>query len=159
MQPWTPDDLQVYLTDHQIPAEIIYLPVETPTVPAAAEAISVSVDQIVKTVIFFIDEQPHAVIANGVRRVDTKKLAARFQVNRKKVKLAGGEDVTALTGYPPGTVPPIGHRQSLPVLMDPAVCQHELVYAGGGGIAALLRIRSEDLQALTCAELLDVLES
>src|SRR3954469_2230603 len=101
MQPWTPDDLQAYITANHIPAEIIHMQAETPTVPAAAEALAVPVDQIVKTVIFFINEQPHAVIANGVRRVDTKKLAERFQVNRKKIKLAGGDAVTDLTGYPP----------------------------------------------------------
>jgi Cys-tRNA(Pro) deacylase len=159
MQPWTPDDLQAYLNEQHIPATIIHMTVETPTVPAAADALAVPVDQIVKTVIFFINGQPYAVIANGVRRVDTKKLAEHFQINRKKVKLAGGEAVTDLTGYPPGTVPPIGHRQTLPILMDPAIRQHEVVYAGGGGIAAMLRIRSDDLERLTHAEMLDVLES
>src|SRR4051812_41496873 len=105
---WTPDDLQAYLTQNNIPAEIMRLTTETPTVPAAAEALGVSVDQIGKTVIFFIDGQPHAVIGNGVRRVDQKKLSARFALNRKKIKLADGEAVIRLTGYAPGTVPPVG---------------------------------------------------
>ena len=155
---WTPDHLQQYLTANGIPAEIIHLTSETPTVPAAAEALGVSVDQIVKTVIFFVDEQPYAVIANGVQRVDPRKLAVRFSVNRKKIKLADGEAVTTLTGYAPGTVPPFGHRQALPVLMDPAVCQQEIIYAGGGGIAALLRVRSDDLARLTNAEIIEVRE-
>jgi prolyl-tRNA editing enzyme YbaK/EbsC (Cys-tRNA(Pro) deacylase) len=155
---WTPDDLQVYLTTHGIPAEIVRLPVETPTVPAAAAALGVPVDHVVKTVIFLVNEKPYAVYANGVRRVDPRKLAARFGVNRKKVKLADEQVVIALTGYAPGTVPPFGHRQSFPALIDPAVCDHEIVYAGGGGITALLRLRSDDLRRLTGAELLKVLE-
>ncbi len=153
----TPDDLQAYLARNSIPAEVIHLAAETPTVPAAAAALGVPVDQIVKTVIFLIGEQPYAVYANGVRRVDPRKLAARFGISRKKVRLADGPVVVDLTGYAPGTVPPFGHRQPLPALIDPAVCQHEIVYAGGGGITALLRIRSEDLRRLTSAELLPVL--
>ena len=66
--------------------------------------------------------------------------------------------MTALTGYAPGTVPPVGHRETLPVLMDPAVCQQEIIYAGGGGIAAMLRVRSDDLARLTNAEIIEVLE-
>ncbi|MEP7290076.1 MAG: YbaK/EbsC family protein [Chloroflexota bacterium] len=154
---WTPDDLQAYLTEHNVAAEIVILAEETPTVPAAAAALGVSVDQIAKTVIFFVDERPYAVIANWVRRVDSRKLAERFAVNRKKIKLADGESVTKLTGYTPGTVPPLGHRQPLPVLIDPAVLTNEVVYAGGGGIAALLRVRSDDLVRVTNAEILDVL--
>ncbi len=158
MQISTPDDLQAYLTAHQIPAEIIHVEAETPTVPAAAEALGVPADQIVKTVVFLVDSQPYIVYANGIRRIDPRKLAARFGVNRKKVRLADGETVIDLTGYAPGTVPPFGHRRALPALIDPAVCRQEIVYAGGGGIAAMLRIRSDDLHRLTGAELLDVLE-
>ncbi len=154
----TPDDLQAYLTAHNIPAEIIHLAAETPTVPAAADALQVSVDQIVKTVIFLIDGRPYAVLASGVRRIDPRKLAQRFGVSRKKVRLVDSETVIALTGYAPGTVPPFDHRQTLTPIMDPAVCAQETVYAGGGGIAAMLRIRSADLLRLTNAELLRVLE-
>ena len=154
----TPDDVQAYLTAHNIPAEIVHASEETPTVPAAAAALGVSVDQIVKTVIFVIDGQPYAIFASGTRRVDPRKLAARFGTNRKKVRLADAETVINLTGFAPGTVPPFGHRQPLNVLIDPAVCENEIVYAGGGGIAAMLRIRSEDLRRLTNAELISVLE-
>ena len=138
--------------------EILHLTVETPTVPAAAAALGVPVELIVKTVIFFVDGAPYAVFANGTRRVDPRKLAARFGVSRKKVKLAEADSVLALTGYAPGTVPPFGHREALNCLMDPAVLEHEVVYAGGGGEAALLRIASEQLRQLPRAEVLAVLE-
>ena len=60
-------------------------------------------------------------------------------------------------GYAPGTVPPLGHRQPLPALMDRGVLDHPIVYAGGGGIAAMLRMRSADLLRLTNAALVNVL--
>jgi Cys-tRNA(Pro) deacylase len=154
----TPNDLQAYLTEHHIPAEIIHMQSETPTVPAAAAALDVEVDAVAKTIIFFINEQPYAVIACGVRRVDFKKLAAKFDVNRKKVKLADSDAVIRLTGYAPGTVPPVGHREVLPVLMESSITEREIVYAGGGGIAAMLKVRGEDLLRITKAELVNVLE-
>jgi prolyl-tRNA editing enzyme YbaK/EbsC (Cys-tRNA(Pro) deacylase) len=158
MEPWTPADLQRYIDTHAIPAEIITLPTLTLTVPDAAAALGVPVETIVKTVIFFVNNRPHAVIAHGVRRVDPRKLAARFEVNRKLVKLADGDAVTRLTGYPPGAVPPIGHREPMPYLMHSGIPDQPIVYAGGGGKAELLKITSADLLRMTSAELLDVLE-
>lgn len=155
---WTPQDLAVYLSEHNIPAEVIYLAVDTPTVPAAAVALGVPVEQIVKTIIFVIDDNPYMIFANGMRRVAYRKLAEHFQVNRKKIKLADADTVIALTGYAPGTVSPFGPRQLCTALIDPAVCQHEIVYAGGGGITAMMRIRSDDLRRLTGAEMVSVLE-
>src|SRR5512142_867613 len=126
---WTPDDLAAYLAANHIPAELVYLEVETPTVPAAAAALGVPVEQIVKTIIFVIDDRPYMIFANGMRRVSYRKLAEHFQVNRKKIKLADAETVIALTGYAPGTVSPFGPVQRCTPLIDPAVCAHEVVYA------------------------------
>ncbi len=155
---WTPEDLSVYLSTHHIPAEVVYLDVETPTVPAASAALGVPVEQIVKTIVFLIDDKPYVVFANGMRRVAYRKLAEHLQVNRKKIKLADAETVIALTGYAPGTVSPFGPRQLCTPLIDAAVCEHEVVYAGGGGVTAMMRIRSEDLRRLTGAEVVNVLE-
>ncbi len=155
---WTPEDLSAYLIDHHIPAEVVYLDVETPTVPAASAALGVPVEQIVKTIIFLIDDKPYAIFANGMRRVAYRKLAEHFQVSRKKIKLADAETVIALTGYAPGTVSPFGPRQICTPLIEAAVCEHEIVYAGGGGITAMMRIRSDDLRRLTGAEVVSVLE-
>ena len=44
-------------------------------------------------------------------------------------------------GYPVGTVPPVGLKTPMPAFMDPAIQSQEVVYAGGGGIDALLRIQ------------------
>jgi prolyl-tRNA editing enzyme YbaK/EbsC (Cys-tRNA(Pro) deacylase) len=154
----TPDDLLAFLTAHGIPGEILHLSAQTPTVAAAAEALSVSVEQIVKTVLFLIDGKPYAVLANGVRRVDKRKLAAHFGVSPKRVKLAGGEEVLRLTGYAPGTVPPLGHSLPVERLIDPGVLNQATVYAGGGGIHAMLRITSADLFEATRPAVVDVLE-
>ena len=156
-RPLSPQNLQAFLEANRIEGEIVYPGKPTPTVSAAAKALGVDETQIVKTVIFLVDGRPFAVYACGTRRVDPRKLAQRLNVSRKKVHLADAEQVLALTGYAVGTVPPVGLKTSMPRFIDPAVLEHEVIYAGGGGINALLKMRSAELQRATGAEVLAVL--
>lgn len=162
MEPRTPQHLQAYLDQHEIAATILHLPQATLTVPDAAAALGVPVEQIVKTVLFLVEGADgitaYAVLANGTRRVDRRKLAAHLGVNRKKIKLAEAAEVIALTGYAPGAVPPIGHRQPLVMFMTEEIQAQATVYAGGGGGAAMLHISTATLQQLTQPTILSLLE-
>ena len=153
----TPANLQAFLDNHQIDAQIVYPGAPTPTVPAAAQALGVAVDQIVKSVVFLVDDRPFLVYGCGTRRVDPRKLADRLNVSRKKVRLANADQVLDLTGYPVGTVPPVGLKTPMPAFVDPTIQAHEVVYAGGGGIDALLRIASAELIRASRAEIAPML--
>jgi uncharacterized protein (TIGR02118 family) len=156
--PLSPDHLKAYLDDHDIEAEIVYPGAPTPTVPAAAEALGIEADQIVKSVVFLVDDQPFLVYGCGTRRVDPRKLATRLNVGRKRVKLADAAQVLDLTGYAVGTVPPLGLKIPMPAFMDPAVRNYDVIYAGGGGINALLKITSAELLRVSNAEIAPMLE-
>lgn len=153
----SPAHLQAFLDSHHIDAQIVYPGAPTPTVPAAARALGVEEDQIVKSVVFLVEDRPFLVYGCGTRRVDPRKLADRLGVSRKKVRLADADQVLDLTGYPVGTVPPVGLKTPMPAFMDPAIQSHEVVYAGGGGIDALLRIRSAELIRASRAEIAPML--
>jgi uncharacterized protein (TIGR02118 family) len=157
-RPLSPDDLKAYLDSNDIAAEIVYPGAPTPTVPAAAEALGVEADQIVKSVVFLVDDKPFLVYGCGVRRVDPRKLAARLNVKREQVKLADAAQVLDLTGYAVGTVPPLGLKIPMPAFMDPAVRNCEVIYAGGGGINALLKMTSAELLRVSNAEVAPLLE-
>jgi prolyl-tRNA editing enzyme YbaK/EbsC (Cys-tRNA(Pro) deacylase) len=157
----TPADLQGFLTEAGIEAEILTLTAETPTVTAAAEALGISVDQIVKTVLFLVNGDPVAVLANGTRRVDAKKLARYLGISPNRVKLANGEAVIAHLGYAPGTVPPVGHVTPVKrlIVSELAALSPELiVYAGGGGLHEMLKLTVATLIGVTQARIADVLE-
>lgn len=156
-EPLGPANLQAFLDNYQIDAQIVFPGAPTPTVPAAAQALGVDVDQIVKSVIFLVDDRPFLVYGCGVRRVDPRKLAERLNVNRKKVRLADADQVLAITGYAVGTVPPVGLKTPMPAFMDPAIQRYETVYAGGGGMDALLRISSAELLRVSGAEVAPML--
>jgi len=67
------------------------------------------------------------------------------------LKLAPAPDVVAVTGYPAGATPPVGHRSPLPVYVDPAVLEETVVYGGGGDDQSMLEIATDDLVRLARA--------
>jgi uncharacterized protein (TIGR02118 family) len=158
VRPLSPENLQAYLDDHEVAAEIVYPGVPTPTVPAAAKALNVEDGQIVKSVLFLVDDRPFLVFGCGTRHVDYRKLADRLNVSRKRVQLANADQVLDITGYAVGTVPPIGLKTNIPAFMDPAVQHHETIYAGGGGINALLKMTTAELLRVSRAEVAPMLE-
>jgi prolyl-tRNA editing enzyme YbaK/EbsC (Cys-tRNA(Pro) deacylase) len=64
--------------------------------------------------------------------------------------------VLATTGYEVGTVPPFGHHQPVPTLVDRRVLEQETVYAGGGGHRVLLRFSPGEILRVTAAETIDL---
>lgn len=163
--PLTPQDLQAYLDAHQIEGVLVFPDVPTPTVEAAAAAVQISPDQIVKTLLFLIEAQPEAadpapkpvlVVASGTGRIDRRVLGQHFGVNRRKTHFADPATVLELTGYPVGAVPPLGHRQRILVLVDPAVMDYSVVYGGGGSDKALLRMNPADILKYNQAEVVAI---
>ncbi|MDX1437880.1 MAG: YbaK/EbsC family protein [Anaerolineales bacterium] len=153
----TSTDLQAYLDKHQIDGQILHLDVPTPTVPTAADAVGAQVQQIVKTLLFLVNGEPVVAIACGVDPVDRRPIAELLGVGKKRVKLANADQVSEITGYSAGAVPPFGHRRSSRTLIDPQVVAQETVYAGGGDENALMRLSPKTILAQTQAEVLSLL--
>lgn len=149
-------DLQAYILRHNISAEIVHLPVDTPTVEAAAAAVGSRPEQIAKSLLFLKEGQPLLVIGHGLGRVDYRRLAGWLGVSRKKIQLAGGARVEAITGYAAGSVPPFGHLKPLRTLVAAGVLALSELYAGGGAINALLRIAPQELVRASAAELVEL---
>ena len=154
----TSQDLARFVQENGITAEIIHLSEATPTVVTAAAVLGVRPDQIIKSVLFLADKEPVLVVANGTVRIHRKQLADRLSMSRRRVKMAGAEQVLAITGFPVGTVPPFGHRDALPTLVDAGVLGETAVFGGGGAINALLRVTPQELLRVTAARVVDVVE-
>lgn len=149
-------DLSRFIEAHEIQAEIVHLPVETPTVAAAAEAVNVRPEQIVKSVLFVADGSPVLVVANGLTRIHRKRLADVIGMSRRRVKMANGEQVLAVTGYAVGAVPPFGHPQRIPTLLDAGVMEETTIYGGGGENNALMRLSTQELQRVIEGDIVDI---
>lgn len=157
------DDLTQFIETHDIQADIVFLDEHTPTVEAAADAVGVRPEQILKSVLFVVKEgdgdyRPLLVISNGLSRIDYKSLADHLGVSRKRLRMARPKQVLAMTGYPVGTVPPFGHTEVVPTVLDEDVTRQEKVYAGGGAINALMRLKVAELQRVLDAPVVNVSE-
>jgi Cys-tRNA(Pro) deacylase len=132
--------------------------VHTPTVPDAARALGVKTDQIIKSLVFLVNNDPLLVINNGLAKADRRKIAGRLGVGKKKVKFASSDQALQITGYVVGSMPPFGHRQQLRTFVDPNVAELEIIFGGGGDIDAMMRLSSTELLKVTQAEILSVSE-
>lgn len=154
-------DLQTCIDTHGIQAEIVRPRTgpagECATVAAAAQAMEVPTDSIVKSVLFVIRRtDPLLIIVNGERRIDQQTIARRLGLGRKQVKMATPAEVLAWTGFPVGAVPPFGHAQPLPTWVDPSVLEQGTILGGGGEASALVRMNVADLIPVTNADVVAV---
>lgn len=153
---FTSHHLQQYINQQQIEAQIIFLAEKTPTVASAAAALGTSTDNIGKSVLFWVNDDPWLIIANGLRFIDHKKLADHLGVSRRRTKLANADEVQAITGFAVGTVPPFGHKTALPTLIDANVTTLAYLYAGGGDINALVHLTTAELLRVVPAKLVQL---
>ena len=139
----TEADLEAFCRERGLAARLHRLDVPTPTVPDAAAAVGTEPGRIVKSLVF---------LAAGESRVAYPLLAGALEISRKRLRFATAEEALAITGYRVGAMPPFGHRTPLPTLVDALpVPESGTVFAGGGGVSALLELDAADLGTVTGA--------
>ena len=112
--------------------------------------------QIVKSICFLVENQPIIVLTSGDQKVDDRKLAAIYNVGRKKVKAADAVQLVEIYGYEPGSVPPFGHRSKIVTYIDQTLARFDMLYAAGGAHNAIFPLTLAQLQAATGGTLTDV---
>ena len=105
-------------------------PEGTKTAADAAAAIGVTVGQIVKSLVFGVDNEIVMALVSGSNQLDEKKLA--LAAGGAKCARVDADAVREATGYPIGGVPPFGHSTQLRVFVDPDLLQYDEVWAAAG---------------------------
>jgi Cys-tRNA(Pro) deacylase len=127
-----PNTLRVIAAAREAGLEITTrrFPEGTKTAADAAAAIGVVVGQIVKSLVFGVDNEIVMALVSGSNQLDEKKLAAA--AGGSKCSRVDADAVRAATGYPIGGVPPFGHTTQLRVFVDPDLLQYDEVWAAAG---------------------------
>ena len=127
-----PNTLRVIAAAREAGLEITTrrFPEGTKTAADAAAAIGVVVGQIVKSLVFGVDNEIVMALVSGSNQLDEKKLAAA--AGGSKCSRVDADAVRAATGYPIGGVPPFGHSTQLRVFVDPDLLQYDEVWAAAG---------------------------
>lgn len=105
-------------------------PQGTRTAEDAAAAIGCQVAQIVKSLVFVVDDEPVLALVGGADRLDEDRLVAI--AGGHGVRRANADEVRLATGYAIGGVPPFGHATPLRCFIDDALLAHDVVWAAAG---------------------------
>ena len=150
--------LAAFIAGAGIDAEIVFPAGPSSTVAEAAATLGVPASQIVKSILFETRCGEHLlVVASGERRINRQRLADASGL--VDLKLASPATVLAVAGFPVGGMPPVGHRDQFPVIVDRAVLDESIVFGGGGRTDAVIRILPADILGLNDARIADVTEA
>ena len=140
-----PNTLRVIATAREAGLEIKTrrFPEGTKTAADAAAAIGVTVGQIVKSLVFGVDNEIVMALVSGSNQLDEKKLAAA--AGGSKCLRVDADAVRAATGYPIGGVPPLGLATQMRVFIDPDLLQYDEVWAAAGTWNDVFAIKPDSL--------------
>jgi Cys-tRNA(Pro) deacylase len=137
-----------------IEVEILEYPEGTRTAEDAAAAIGVEVGQIVKSLVFAVDDEVVVALVSGPNRLDESKLATA--AGGEVVARVDANRVREATGYPIGGVPPLGHATSLRTFMDEDLLGFDIVWAAAGTPHHVFRVLPGRLAEVTGARIAEL---
>ena len=156
MSPLTPDHVQEALDGYGLGLAVEHFNDTTFTSDDAARAIGCELGQIAKSMCVLVGGEPVLVVASGDKLLSEAKLAARFGVGRKKIKLANAETCVAVFGYPPGGVAPVAHRTAgITILIDETLGRWDRIYAAAGTPHDNFALTFHQLATITGGEVVD----
>lgn len=153
----TPTDLESFMLAQGIAGQILHQDSPTQSVEAAAEAVGVFTERIVKSILFLVNGKLVLTITCGKAHVDRRVIADLYGVGKKKVKLAQPEVVLRETGFKVGAMPPFGHRYRLTTLLDFRVLEQPEIFAGGGAENALVKLNPQNILDIAKAKVMDLI--
>ena len=133
----------------------------THTAEDAAVAVGAELGQIVKSLVFVAPAkdgtlEPILCLVSGPNRVDLARLAA--VTGEPDVRRASAAEARELTGFVIGGIPPIGHPQTLRVIMDPDLGRFQVVWAAAGTSTAVFPVPPATLRMLANATVAPICE-
>ena len=122
----------------------------------AAKSLNCEVGAIVKSLLFKNGDNYFLCLVSGDKRCSLNKLKKFF--NSKDLSMASPNDVKEQTGYTIGGVSPIGHTNSLQILVDSSLNRFKDLFAAAGHPNCIFKINFEDLKKITNGTIEDIIE-
>lgn len=109
----------------------------------AAEVLGLPPQRLFKTLIAELDGRLIVAVVPVSAQLDVRGLATAMGV--KKCRMAAVADAERATGYVTGGISPLGHRKSLPVVIDVSVRDFDTVFCSAGRRGLQLELAPGDL--------------
>ena len=138
----TNKDLQKFLDENRIDAEIVKIEKGSKTVKEAAIGLGIHSDIIVKSIVF-VTKSGHGLICivQCKYKIDHQKVE---KIIGETVNTASPDDVLNYTKYKAGGVPPIS--TGVKTIIDENVLKLRECYAGGGTDTHLIKMNPQDIK-------------
>ena len=135
--------------DSQVDVSIQRFPEGTRTAQAAASAVGCDISQIVKSLVFFGNDEPFLVLASGKNRVNEALVAELMNI--EKLAMASPDQAREATGFAIGGTPPFGHVKTIHTIMDSELLNYEIVWTAAGTPDTCFPIKPGKLKEVTSA--------
>lgn len=147
------DRVRDYFRANNLDIEIRELPESTRTAQLAADTVGCELGQIVKSLVFILDERDTVLaLVAGDRRADPFKIARALRAST--VRIANANEVRARTGFAIGGVAPFAHTGDAisAKLLDDSLLRFDTVWAAAGTPHSVFPIDRATLMRLTNAQ-------
>jgi Cys-tRNA(Pro)/Cys-tRNA(Cys) deacylase len=111
----------------------------------AAEALGVSPDEVLKTLMLLVDGKPACVVIPSDCEASMKKVAAAF--GGKSAQMMPVPEAERLTGYKVGGISPFGQRKAVRTAIEESAFGHAEVFINGGQRGLQVRLAPADALA------------
>ena len=134
--------------------EVRRFPEGTKTAQDAADAIGVTLGQIVKSLVFAVDGEVVLALVSGSNQLDEKKLA--LAAGGHKCARVDADIVRQATGFAIGGVPPLGLATQMRIFIDPDLMQYDEVWAAAGTWNDVFAVSPRELATATAGVVVDL---
>ena len=122
----------------------------------AANSLKCEVGAIVKSLLLKADNGFVLCLVSGDKKCSLNKV--KKITGKKDVCMANAEDVKKETGYTIGGVSPVGHTNTLKIMIDEKLNRFKEIFAAAGHPNAIFKIDFKNLKEITNGTILDISE-
>ena len=143
------EEICTYLTKHGIDYRTVHHePTMTSEESAKARGEDVSIGG--KAIVMKIDERFILFVLSAALKIDSKKIKQHFSA--KSIRFASKEELIALTGLVPGSVPPFGRPiLNLELYLDPSVLRNDRIAFNAGTLTDSIIMNTTDYRKVADA--------
>lgn len=147
--------VQEALHERGFTGQVVELEASTRTAAEAAQAAGCAVGQIVKSLIFRLEQsnKPVLILVSGDNRVHEKRLG---RLIGDSLVRPDADFVHEISGYAIGGIPPVGHKTPLETYLDEDLQQYDVIWAAAGTPNAVFAITPAELVRITGAQVICV---
>ena len=137
-----------YLEEKGYADHVIELEESSATVQLAAEALSVELGMIAKTMSFLTEDGPILILTEGTAKIANRKYKDYFH---EKAKMIPFDEVEDYIGHAPGGVCPFGIKDGVKVYLDESLKKYDTVHPAAGDNHSAVKLTIEELEEVAGA--------